>query len=298
MQDEALRTECFRELHRLTSVFGQDIPYRGGLDAGFHFVGRQVPFMTPYKGIFRAREQRGRAALSINTSIRSPYRDRATADGWVYSYRAGDVNQPDNLALRAAYELQTPIVYFQATGPGFYKPMFPWFVDVDDPVEREVHVTPGPAMVLELSGLPTPIADPIDRQYEFREARVRLHQAQFRRLVLPVYREQCTICSLKETRLLDAAHIVGDNEVGGEPVVRNGLILCAIHHRAFDKDLVGISPEYRVHVSRALLDREDGPMLDVLKAFHRRPILVPERRSSRPDPERLAARFERFLNVA
>lgn len=123
--DEALRSACFTELHRLMSLYAQDIPYRGALGRGFRYANGSIPFLTPYKGIFRARQQRGPAALSINTSTRSPYRDRATADGWVYSYRAGDINQPDNRALRAAYELQTPIVYFHATAPGYYKPLFP-----------------------------------------------------------------------------------------------------------------------------------------------------------------------------
>lgn len=62
------------------------------------YARKQILFMTPYKGIFRARDQQGPAALSINTSTRSPYRDRATADGWIYSYRAGDIDQPDNRA--------------------------------------------------------------------------------------------------------------------------------------------------------------------------------------------------------
>lgn len=58
--------------------------------------------------------------------------------------------------------------------------------------------------------------------------------------------------------------------------------------------LVGVSPEYTVHVSQRLLDDEDGPMLELLKGFHEKPIVLPERRSWRPDRERLAARFERF----
>ena len=298
MQDDALRAACFAELNRLTSLFGQDIPYRGGLEAGFPLGGGHVPFMTPYKGIFRARQQRSPAALSINTSIKSPYRDRATADGWIYSYRAGDVNQPDNRALRAAYELQVPIVYFHGTRPGYYTPLFPWFVDADDPVEGEVHVTPGQPFTLEADPTAAPIDDPLERQYRFRTERVRVHQAQFRGLVLPAYQDKCTISSLREARLLDAAHIIGDADARGDPVVPNGLILCAIHHRAFDKYLVGISPDYKVHVSRTLLEDEDGPMLDLLKGFHRQSIHIPMRRSWRPDREHLAIRFERFEAAA
>jgi len=112
--------------------------------------------------------------------------------------------------------------------------------------------------------------------------------------VLLAYSSRCTICRLKEARLLDAAHIVGDAEERGEPIVANGLSLCSIHHRAFDQNLVGISPDYRVQVSRRMLDDEDGPMLDLLKASHERTIELPSRRAWRPDRERLAERFDRF----
>src|SRR5262249_60843175 len=111
---------------------------------------------------------------------------------------------------------------------------------------------------------------------------------------LAAYLDSCAICRLKELRLLDAAHIVGDAQPGGEPVVSNGLSLCSIHHRAFDQDLVGISPDYEVHVSRRLLEDDDGPMLELLKTAHAKPIILPERRAWRPDREQLAVRFERF----
>ena len=123
---------------------------------------------------------------------------------------------------------------------------------------------------------------------------MRLHQGRFRGLVLPAYRDRCAICRLKEIRLLDAAHIVADSEPEGAASVTNGLSLCTIHHRAFDQDLVGVSPDYQVHVSRRLRDEADGPMLDLLKGFHGTSIVLPERRSRRPDPDRLAARFGRF----
>ena len=74
----------------------------------------------------------------------------------------------------------------------------------------------------------------------------------------------------------------------------NGLSLCSIHHRAFDQNLVGVSPDYEVHVSNHLLDEEDGPMLELLKTFHRAPIVLPTRRAWKPDREQLALRFERF----
>jgi hypothetical protein len=44
-----------------------------------------------------------------------------------------------------------------------------------------------------------------------------------------------------------------------------------------------------------LLDDEDGPMLELLKGFHGRLIVLPASSAKRPGPERLATRFERFL---
>jgi len=140
-------------------------------------------------------------------------------------------------------------------------------------------------------------ADIIERRYVVRETRVRLHQARFRGRVIPAYRDQCAICRLREVRLLDAAHIVGDLERRGDATVANGLSLCTIHHRAFDENLVGVSPDYAVKIAPRLLDDEDGPMLDVLKRFDGESIAVPARRSLRPDRDRLAVRFERFVQV-
>jgi hypothetical protein len=73
----------------LAAEFGEDIPYAGGLDRGFPFRGRRVPFLNYQKGIYRAAVQRGPAALSIQTSWKSPYDDDVVEDGFLYAYRAG-----------------------------------------------------------------------------------------------------------------------------------------------------------------------------------------------------------------
>jgi putative restriction endonuclease len=294
VQDDDLRSSCFASLDVLCAKFGEDVPYKGGLAEGFPFRGRKVPFLSYMKGIHRAAAQRGPAALSILTSWKSPYGDRETDEGVLYAYRAGPIDQPDNRALRAAVNLAVPLVYFVGTQPGWYKPLYPCFAVQDDPVARQVLVTKGAMTGPFDEREPVLLEDPLERRYAVREMRVRVHQARFRGRVLPAYSSQCAICRLKELRLLDAAHIAPDAEAG-DPVVSNGLSLCTIHHRAFDQDLVGISPEYRVHIAEELLEDEDGPMLDLLKGAHGVAIHVPERRPWRPDRELLAHRFERFL---
>jgi len=295
VRDEALRTSCFSQLAILCAELGDDVPYAGGLDRGFTFAGARVPFLNRQQGIFRAAAQRGPAALSVQTSARSPYDDRETPEGFLDAYRGSDPDHRDNRALRAAHELGVPIAYFVATRPGRYRPVFPCFVIADEPSLLHVLVQPGGWRGPLDEQEPTPVADPIERRYLVRETKVRVHQARFRGRVLPAYRDQCAICRLKEIRLLDAAHIVGDLEERGEPTISNGISLCSIHHRAFDQDLVGIDADYTVRVSRRLLDDEDGPMLALLKAFHAQALVLPRTAAQRPDRERLATRFDRFL---
>jgi hypothetical protein len=53
--------------------------------------------------------------------------------------------------------------------------------------------------------------------------------------------EMCAFCEISNPELLDAAHIRGVAQNGSDDD-RNGLILCANHHKAFDKGLIGIRP--------------------------------------------------------
>jgi putative restriction endonuclease len=96
--------------------------------------------------------------------------------------------------------------------------------------------------------------------------------------------------------LLDAAHIIEDGSVGGDPVVSNGLALCKIHHAAYDRNIVGISPDLVVRVNEEVLHEVDGPMLKHgLQDFHGQPLRVlPTRKVDQPDRQRLAVRFDRF----
>jgi hypothetical protein len=72
VRDDDVRSSCFASLDVLCAKLGEEVPYRGGLDAGFPFRGSRVPFLSYMKGIHRARAQRGPAALSIVTSAESP----------------------------------------------------------------------------------------------------------------------------------------------------------------------------------------------------------------------------------
>ena len=92
------------------------------------------------------------------------------------------------------------------------------------------------------------------------------------------YGSRCAVSGLPESRLLDAAHIVADSdETMGHALVTNGIPLSKIHHAAFDAHLIGIDPDYRLHVSPQLLDQNDRPMLEGLKKLQGTTIHLPRR---------------------
>lgn len=87
LRDEDVRSAFMAHLSILAAEFGEDIPYVGGLQRGFPFRGRRIPFLNRQKGIYRSAAQTGPAALSIQTSAKSPYDDEIAEDGFIYAYR-------------------------------------------------------------------------------------------------------------------------------------------------------------------------------------------------------------------
>ena len=89
-----------------------------------------------------------------------------------------------------------------------------------------------------------------------------------------------------------------DEELG-QPIVSNGLPLTKLHHAAFDAHLIGIDPDYGIHVSDRLLEIHDGPFLELgLKGIVGQVIQLPRRTEDYPNRERLALRFEEFRRSA
>jgi putative restriction endonuclease len=203
----------------------------------------------------------------------------------------------DNRTLREAFRLGVPLLYFRGIAPGQYTPVAPVFVIGDDPSREVVSFQAAlPIADTTRAGL---TSDELTRRYATQEAHIRLHQHRFRERVLRAYRTRCAVCALREAPLLQAAHIIEDRDPRGAAAVVNGIALCAIHHLAYDRNLLGIAPDGVVHIATRLLEEADGPMLRVgLQSFHGSAIELPLDRRDRPDPERLQARFDRFNAVA
>jgi putative restriction endonuclease len=232
------------------------------------------------------------ATLSIVSSPGGPYNDTELKGGLLrYDYRAGTA-QGDNRKLRAALELGVPLILLRKIETGVYVPVFPVYVVDDDQANHQFVV----ALDESLRFLSDPIHPTDDeRRYADRIVRARLHQPEFRAKVIRAYATSCTVCSLRHAELLDAAHIVRDADDWGLPVIPNGLSLCKIHHAAYDANLMGVTPDYQVRINHEVLRETDGPMLKYgLQEMHGRNLLLPARVSDRPDPNRLAVRFDQF----
>jgi putative restriction endonuclease len=301
--DHELRAAAHRRARELRHRFDDVVPL-GALREGFEYEGRRISFGSLYKGIHRPKEMRGPAALTLTTAARVPgkfpaYYDELDTEGRaiLYHYRTGSIDQPDNRALRAAFEAQVPLIYFRGIAPGQYMVVQPVFITANDPAERVVLMEVGlPYEDLRGQGL---VWSPDLREYALREVKLRLHQQRFRRDVLRAYRHRCTICALREEALVQAAHIVEDPAPEGITAVVNGLALCAIHHLAYDRNLLGIDPDGVVHIARRLRAERDGPMLRAgLQGFHGAQIDLPKKSRDRPDPLRLARRFEDFSEAS
>lgn len=81
----------------------------------------------------------------------------------------------------------------------------------------------------------------------------RVRDPRFRDLVLNVYGRQCAVCGF-QLRMgdalvgLDAAHIQW-RQAGGPAVVQNGLALCVLHHKLFDRGVFTVLDGLKVAVS-------------------------------------------------
>ncbi|MEV8631158.1 phosphorothioated DNA-binding restriction endonuclease [Streptosporangium sp. NPDC051023] len=113
----------------------------------------------------------------------------------------------------------------------------------------------------------------------------------FRRRVLMAYEYACAFCAydgwLDGTAVgLDAAHVRWWAFDGpDEPA--NGLCLCAIHHKLFDKGVLGLSPERTVTVSARFVGRSASAQ-DMVLALAGRPVRAPQPGLDPVDPRHIA----------
>jgi putative restriction endonuclease len=208
-----------------------------------------------------------------------------------------DPNSPDNRCLRDAMQRQIPVVYFLSTLRVIISPSFRHSSLVGTRIacgsslrsEQPWGLRLKPCHLTDLSGV---------MRFE-RSRRGYIRHRSGMRFSRPMG-DGARSSTCPDPRLLDAAHIVIDaDEQLGQPVVSNGLPLTKLHYAAFDTHLIGIDPDFRIHVFDRLLEIHDGPFLELgLKGIAGQLIDRPRRLADHPDRERLAIRFEKFRKAA
>ena len=298
--DAKMRMTAFEQVQRSNDL--HEGLTANDLTAGFYYEGNRIPLINLRRGIFKPRKMR--CLLSIKTVFPAPgrkvwYDDQReihrriieSEDTLDYAFMGQDPNAADNQWLLEAFINQVPVIYFLGIAPRRYQAIIPAFIsgwDANALVARVAFGVPNQDKIL----FPKSIQE---RRYALRVVKQRLHQTSFREAVIAAYNGRCAVSGLPERRLLDAAHIISDkSEHMGQPVITNGLLLSKIHHSAFDSHLIGINPDYKLHVSERLLSQNDGPMLESFKQLNGNKLRLPTRLIDYPDRERLALRFEEF----
>ena len=287
-EQRAIREDIFRWLDQKLGGGAYELS-RDELE-GYTYLGERIPLLDTARGI-RNPQDFGATLTIMTSSKRHGYDDEIRPDGLVrYSYQSKQGG--DNVKLHRAFEQSEPLVYLHGVRAGFYVAYYPVYIVHDDPVARNVH--------LALDETFRFFGDPLnmsgdERKYAERVVKERLHQPMFRARVLRAYSSTCAVCSLKHAELLDAAHIIADGETGGLAHVSNGLALCKIHHASYDRNLLGISPDFEVRIDRDLLDEVDGPMLrHGLQDMHGRRLVLPRSKAEWPSRDGLDQRFRSF----
>lgn len=108
---------------------------------------------------------------------------------------------------------------------------------------------------------------------------MRLVQGFFRRSVLAAYRYSCAFCRIDIPAVLTASHIIpwtANVELRADP--RNGLSLCALHDRAFDRGLMCVDERLRLRVSGRVEPKTHSEVFHAcFAALEGQPISLPER---------------------
>lgn len=106
----------------------------------------------------------------------------------------------------------------------------------------------------------------------------------FKREVVKIYNYTCCVSGLRvdtasSASLIDSCHIIPFSE-SHDDTLSNGLALCPTLHRAFDRHLIAIDDNYRIAVSKSLIERSDSHYS--IQQFNGRHIYLPADKTCYP----------------
>lgn len=126
--------------------------------------------------------------------------------------------------------------------------------------------------ILDAVGMPWVVLDRRRRDSTFRDT------------ILRIYERRCAVCRY-DGRLhtsefgLEAAHVKW-HAAGGPDQPDNGLALCTMHHKAFDRGAMGIDDDHRILISEHVTGGD--AVRQWLIDFAGKPLAAPQPRQPRP----------------
>lgn len=123
----------------------------------------------------------------------------------------------------------------------------------------------------------------------------RVNQSFFRSAVMCSYNFRCCISGVGNSELLEACHIVDWSEdENNRSNPENGLCLNSLFHKAYDKYLIAITPDYNVVISEEMIEKtEDESFKDYLLGLQNKKLVLPDR--FYPKQEFLDYHYRKFL---
>lgn len=122
-----------------------------------------------------------------------------------------------------------------------------------------------------------------DGKDRIAEAKVRIGQRAFRKMILGNYNNRCCITGLDIPTVNRASHIIGWADPRGKKIrmdQRNGLCLSATYDAAFDRHLISLDPDYRIILSKEIKEHyssqsvqtyfrsKEGVRIELPNSFH------------------------------
>lgn len=124
----------------------------------------------------------------------------------------------------------------------------------------------------------------------------RINQSFFRSTVLSSYNNLCCISGVGNIELLEACHIVDwADDVNNRTNPKNGLCLNPFFHKAYDKLLIGITPDLKIVISdELLLQTQNERFKKYLNEINNKKITLPDK--FLPDKNFLQVHYEKYQN--
>lgn len=250
------------------------------------------------RGIWRNKEVTGHLTPSgggvavglLHTG--SSYPDDVDDDCVIYHYPTTEVpgtDAADVEATKAAHQLKLPlfVVTYPSSSSSKRDVHLAWVETWDDDARQFLVIFGTESPPEQPAAAPDEPFVLLKKQPKMKaETTIRPGQARFRFEVLRRYGPACAVCDVSHPPLLDAAHICPWDK-GGSDDPRNGLVLCALHHRAFDGALFAIEPE-TLKVVTAPSAAQAGALLMSRATIEHLP--------ARPADAALTWRWERFTD--